>query len=190
MCFLQKNSPFSFPGVFSQIVETQFFTWRATYIYFSWLALNIILERVLPGEIVEGALLPNGKDRLKYTLSGHLQFWVCLVAMVHAIPHFTLTKYDDVYVFKGASPLHLSVIYDEYIGLISISCLFCLIFSVYLYFSSFKPGKILARGGDTGYKIYDFFIGRELNPRIGTLDLKEFCELRPGLIGWLVIDIG
>ena len=50
--------------------------------------------------------------------------------------------------------------------------------------------KILAKGGDTGYFLYDFFIGRELNPRIGSLDLKEFCELRPGLIGWFVINLG
>ena len=27
---------------------------------------------------------------------------------------------------------------------------------------------------------YDFFMGRELNPRIGSIDLKEFCELYPG----------
>jgi hypothetical protein len=32
--------------------------------------------------------------------------------------------------------------------------------------------------------------GRELNPRIGSLDLKEFCELRPGLIGWVVLNLG
>ena len=32
-------------------------------------------------------------------------------------------------------------------------------------------------------------MGRELNPIIGSLDLKSFCELRPGLIGWLVINI-
>ena len=31
---------------------------------------------------------------------------------------------------------------------------------------------------------------RELNPRWGSLDLKEFCELRPGLIGWCVINLG
>ena len=36
-----------------------------------------------------------------------------------------------------------------------------------------------------GNFIYDFFIGRELNPRIGSFDLKIFCELRPGLIGWV-----
>ncbi len=40
-----------------------------------------------------------------------------------------------------------------------------------------------------GNGVYDFFIGRELNPRIGSFDLKEFCELYPGLIGWLVIDL-
>ena len=36
-----------------------------------------------------------------------------------------------------------------------------------------------------GNPLYDFFIGRELNPRIGNFDLKYFCELRPGLIGWV-----
>ena len=40
-----------------------------------------------------------------------------------------------------------------------------------------------------GHMLYDFFIGRELNPRLGSFDLKEFCELYPGLIGWLVIDL-
>lgn len=48
-------------------------------------------------------------------------------------------------------------------------------------------------------RLYDFFIGRELNPRVtrvlgmrlpeGTLDLKYFCELRPGLFLWHVINV-
>lgn len=33
-------------------------------------------------------------------------------------------------------------------------------------------------------------LNRELNPRIGNFDLKVFCELRPGLIGWMVINMG
>jgi len=32
-------------------------------------------------------------------------------------------------------------------------------------------------------------MGRELNPRIGPIDLKFFCELRPGLIGWVILDL-
>jgi Ergosterol biosynthesis ERG4/ERG24 family len=46
------------------------------------------------------------------------------------------------------------------------------VLSAYLYWSSFWGKKILAKGGNTGNAVYDFFIGRELNPRIGTLDLK------------------
>ena len=37
--------------------------------------------------------------------------------------------------------------------------------------------------------MYDFFIGHELNPRVGPVDLKFFCELRPGLIGWVILDL-
>ncbi len=32
-------------------------------------------------------------------------------------------------------------------------------------------------------------MGHELNPRIGNFDFKFFCELRPGLIGWVMIDL-
>lgn len=32
-------------------------------------------------------------------------------------------------------------------------------------------------------------IGRELNPRIGDLDIKFFVELRPPLMGWLLTNI-
>ena len=41
-----------------------------------------------------------------------------------------------------------------------------------------------------GYALYDFFIGHELNPRTGSFDWKYFCELRPGLIGWVILAIG
>ena len=34
-----------------------------------------------------------------------------------------------------------------------------------------------------------FYIGRELNPTVGSLDIKSFNELRPGMILWLLIDI-
>lgn len=37
----------------------------------------------------------------------------------------------------------------------------------------------------SGSVIYDFCMGSELNPRIKGFDLKYFCELRPGLMGWV-----
>jgi len=41
--------------------------------------------------------------------------------------------------------------------------------------------------------LYDFFIGRELNPPVtipgwGALDIKTFMEVRPGLLGWIILD--
>lgn len=42
--------------------------------------------------------------------------------------------------------------------------------------------------------LYDWFIGRELNPRItlpifGEIDIKVFMEMRPGLLGWVIMDL-
>lgn len=57
--------------------------------------------------------------------------------------------------------------------------MFAAALSVYLYASSFASGgkragrraaaKQLAAGGNTGNRLYDFFIGRELNPRCAEL---------------------
>ena len=33
-----------------------------------------------------------------------------------------------------------------------------------------------------------FYIGRELNPSIGSFDIKSFNELRPGLILWVLVN--
>ena len=85
----------------------------------------------------------------------------------------------------------LSYAYDKYIQLATGAIFFSTLLSFFLYAKSFKPLVILAANGDTSNVIYDFFVGRELNPRVGKdFDLKTFCLLRPGLIGWAVINIG
>jgi delta14-sterol reductase/lamin-B receptor len=176
------------------------------------MGLNLLLERSLPGEIVEGTQLSNG-SRLKYNMNGHLQFWICLLLMGHAVPRW-ISNNGTISIY-GFSPLPLYLVYDHYLQLITLSILGAFVLSIYLYASSFLPGSLLAKGGNTRNSIYDFFIGRlvllnrrnmlriilflvscfvvyerELNPRIGSLDLKEYCELRPGLIGWAVLNLG
>jgi len=42
--------------------------------------------------------------------------------------------------------------------------------------------------------VYDWWMGRELNPKItlpiiGELDIKEWCEVAPGMLLWLVLDL-
>src|SRR5207248_6297899 len=41
----------------------------------------------------------------------------------------------------------------------------------------------------TNNAIYDFWLGTALNPRVGNFDFKLFCEARPGLIGWVAINL-
>lgn len=172
------------------------------WIFLGWMAGHVILERILPGEVVEGAALPDGSGRrLSYRMSGHLQFWVTFVILCYAIPSIsgidfsTLRDFDSLWnaviTIDGFQALPLHLVYDHYLSLITTAIIFTFCMSMYLYVSSFYPlNKLLAKGGNTGYPTYDFFIGRELNPRIGSLDLKEFCELRPGLIGWAALNLG
>lgn len=86
--------------------------------------------------------------------------------------------------------LPLSWIYDSFLPLLTAATTFTVLLVVVLYISSFSQSRMLALGGNTDSSIYNFFIGRELNPRLGTFDLKHFCELYPGLLGWLIIDLG
>ncbi len=80
-------------------------------------------------------------------------------------------------------PGALAWVHDQYLPLLTAAILFSFALSAALYASSFVGRKQLADQGSSGYPIYDFFMGRELNPRVGGLDLKEFCELYPGLTG-------
>jgi delta14-sterol reductase len=77
--------------------------------------------------------------------------------MAHFYPK--IINVNDIYSISGFSALKLTLIYDNYIQLIFISCIGALILSIFLYIYSFIGNKILARGGNTGNHIYDFFIG-------------------------------
>lgn len=80
-------------------------------------------------------------------------------------------------------------LYDNYSTLALATIIWTFFLSTYLYLKSFGKGLLLAAGGNSGSTAYDFFLGRELNPRWGSFDWKEFCELRPGLIGWMLLNI-
>lgn len=93
---------------------------------------------------------------------------------------------------KGSARLQLSVLYDLFEELAVAAAIISLTLSLALYVGSHRDGAKLADAGGALNRsvVYDFFIGRELNPRIGPIDLKFFCELRPGLIGWVVLNLG
>jgi len=159
-----------------------------------WFLFQVVLERILPCAIVQGAPLPDGSgNKLSYRINGHLAFWVTLLLLDVAWPQWIdiQTEGDEetksVLVF-GRAPM--TWLYDNYSTLAFVTILWTILLSTYLYIKSFGKGLLLAVGGDSGNPFYDYFMGRELNPRWGSFDWKEFCELRPGLIGWMLLNLG
>lgn len=140
MC-MSNPLAFDWTAFWQQIKFENFFSTEASIMYLGWLAFNVFLERILPGEQVEGTVLPgtNG-TRLKYTMSGHLQFWLCILAMGHSYPLLSGTGTDgasdhwwaEVYQIQGFAPLRIDLIYDNYLQLISISLVSTALFSLYL----------------------------------------------------------
>ena len=63
--------------------------------------------------------------------------------------------------------LDLAWLHHNFLQVLTGSVLFSFALSLYLYVTSFSKGKLLAAGGNTSVGFYNFFIGRELNPRIG-----------------------
>eukprot|EP00750_Incisomonas_marina_P002319 INCI12214.1.p1 GENE.INCI12214.1~~INCI12214.1.p1 ORF type:complete len:431 (-),score=59.53 INCI12214.1:144-1436(-) len=147
----------------------------ALNIVVGWFGFQVLLERLLPGKWVDGCPMPpKFKESLPYKVNGHAAFWASLLA---------------VGVGQYTGLLKLQAVYDMYPQIAAAAIAFSALLSVHLYLSSFLKGKLLAEGGTSKNWLYNFFMGRELNPRIGTFDLKYFCELRPGLIGWTIINI-
>ncbi|KAF3910189.1 hypothetical protein ABW21_db0201210 [Orbilia brochopaga] len=81
-------------------------------------------------------------------------------------------------------------IWEHYLHLLTAANVIAFCLACAVYAASFRSSKpLLAAGGNSGNHIYDWFIGRELNPRIGNLDIKLFCELHPGMMGWAVLNL-
>ncbi|XP_061756381.1 delta(14)-sterol reductase LBR isoform X4 [Nerophis ophidion] len=137
-----------------------------------WILFQAILYILPVGKLSEGIPLRSG-GRLKYRTNGF--FAIVMSAAVVAVA-----------VHLGVD---LTYIHSHFLQLSVAAFLISVLLSVYLYVRSLDAAPDqLALGGSSGNVIYDFFKGHELNPRIKDFDLKFFFEMRPGLIGWCLIN--
>ncbi|XP_034057407.1 delta(14)-sterol reductase LBR isoform X3 [Gymnodraco acuticeps] len=137
-----------------------------------WILFQVLLYILPVGKLSEGMPLRSG-ERLKYRTNGFFAMVVSCVAVAAAVQ-------------QGAD---LTYIHSHFLQLAVSSFLISVLLSSYLYLRSGRAAaEQLALGGSSGNVAYDFFKGRELNPRIKYFDLKFFCEMRPGLIGWCLIN--
>ena len=141
-------------------------TARAVAVYGGWLVLQIVLQLWAPGRTASGVPLADG-SRLDYRLNGWVSFWVSLVVVVVAA-------------VVGVLPT--SVAYDEFGPLLTTAHMVAFGLALALYVHGRRAGRTSAD------PIRDYFLGSTLNPRLGALDLKYFCESRPGLILWVLFN--
>ncbi|KAL9953546.1 hypothetical protein ACROYT_G040979 [Oculina patagonica] len=136
-----------------------------------WIILQALIYMLPVGKVVYGRVLADGTS-LDYRTNG----FIALMLSVHA---FAACIYFKVPV---------TLVYDCFIGIITATLLWSVMVAVIVYVMARKQKKGLSPGGNTGNVIYDFFMGHQLNPRWGKFDFKFFFEVRPGLIGWVMIN--
>lgn len=164
------------------LFDTKVTRWVLGY-YF----LSLALQAALPGDTVEGVELASG-GRLRYKFnsfsSSVFTLAICLAGTVAQGADFPLWTF----------------IWDNYVQIITANLLVSLTLATYVYINSFSTvagnaeKREVAAGGHSGNLLYDWFIGRELNPRVnlpllGEIDIKAFMEMRPGLLGWIIMDL-
>ncbi|KAG8166252.1 hypothetical protein KVR01_004804 [Diaporthe batatas] len=161
-------------------------SWEVTGWTLAYYLFNAVLYRVLPAAEAEGVELSSG-GKLKYRMNSFSSIIFTLVACLAG----TLKQgaYFPVWTFMT----------DNYVQLLTANILISYALATFVYVRSFsvkagnKDLRELAAGGHSGNIMYDWFIGRELNPRvtlplIGEIDIKEFMELRPGMLGYILFN--
>jgi len=161
--------PFKVPDLASYT----YYSHEAMAVLLLWLGWLVVLWAVLPGTWKDGVKLPDG-SHLSYKLNGFSSMLLTYAALA-------IAQYQGY--------IRLAWLADHQLELATATVLFCLVGSFYLYISAkMNSTSLKADPGSTGCVHYDFFMGHELNPRIGNFDLKVFFELRPGLIGWTILN--
>jgi protein-S-isoprenylcysteine O-methyltransferase Ste14 len=157
-------------GFFAALSPTAF----AASVFLGWFVFQVLLERFLPAKIAEGTPLPDG-SRLHYRINGLAAMGVSLAA---------------VGLGYAGGWLDLARVIDEFGALISVATIFAFALSLFLWWWGRThpggPSKV------SGNFMRDYFYGTALNPRtppVTGFDWKFFCECRPGLIGWIVLDL-
>lgn len=159
-----------FPKTFPCLSE--FWHPHAYTLFVVWFLFQVLLYVAPLGRTVYGTLVRDG-SRLTYKMNGLYAFVIS--HLVFAVGYFYFR-------------IPVTFVYDKFLALACAGFVFSFALAVYFYAKSFKKGALLALGGNSGYIIYDWFMGRELNPRFWSFDWKVFCEMRPGLIGWVLIN--
>lgn len=135
----------------------------------SFMVLQLILMRVIPGPVFKGVA----------TATGHIPEYI-----ENGVPCYLITV-ATVLSLQWIGAFDFSIVHDKMGELISAMNVFSLGFCVMLSFKGiYFPST--RDCGSTGNVVFDIFWGTELYPRILGWDLKEFTNCRFGMMFWQV----
>jgi 7-dehydrocholesterol reductase len=168
---------FASQGVFSTIYKIwspvffgTAFAWKVVALF---IAVELLLMRILPGKRVQGPVTPKGHIPV-YKANGILAF-LCTVGL------FLFCSLQ----WNLFSP---GVIYDHLGELLGTLNCFSLLFCLFLYLKGrYKPST--SDSGSTGNVVFDYFWGMELYPRVLGWDVKMFTNCRFGMMAWGLVLI-
>ena len=130
---------------------------EAFLVYFGWYTFCLIAWVILPGDWIEGQQMRNGK-KMKYKINGTLHRITCLSPGAHfyvAFSTYLLALGLAVGVIINFGPSSFTYIHDHWIGLVTAALINSVVQALGWYAWSFRPGPLLALGGNTGNHLYD-----------------------------------
>lgn len=167
-CLTYADGAIAGPRVLAMVGRAAMPTATSVSIYGAWLLLQAGLQVVGPGQLHQGTPLADG-SRLTYRVNGWFAFWVTWVIVLIAV---------------GLGLISPTIAYDQFAPLLTTANVVAFGLALFLFrWGARSPDP--ARSGDP---LDDYLMGVALNPRVGGFDFKYFCESRPGLILWVVID--
>ncbi|QRW03505.1 C-14 sterol reductase ERG24 [Ceratobasidium sp. AG-Ba] len=153
--------------MWGHVVQDAYPTRHAFNMYTGLMIFQLGLAFIMPGYIQEGLPVPSlNYKTLQYNCNALSSFYATLVtcAVLHWTGLFRLTE-----------------IIDNFGELMTVAMIYGFLVSFAVHFITIARGEQMRMSGNF---MYDFFMGACLNPRIGSVDLKMWAEVR---IPWVLL---
>ncbi|EFA77439.1 Delta14-sterol reductase [Heterostelium album PN500] len=150
-------------------------TLEAAKLYVYWLLFQFVLYVVLPAKTGYGQQTPAG-HRLPYKVNGLLAWVVSHVCFLVASCYFELFP--------------ASLVQRHWGGLLVAANCYGYSLTLFSYIKAHIAPSHPTDRKFTNSRLYDIFMGIELNPRFGNwFDFKLFHNGRPGIVAWTLINL-
>jgi len=163
-------------GEITKMLKTTVFeeSWSSSIsLYFAWQLFQVLFYLFFPSQIASGQPTPAGHV-LKYRVNGWRMMVITHIAFVLGV-YFNILPAHRLFDLWG----QMFILANIFGWLLSV---FCFIKANYFPTHPEDCKK-------SGNWAYDFYMGIELNPRIGDLDFKLYFNGRPGIGAWNLINL-